>query len=108
MAPQEGEAILFRQGEDLLAHLLLGAGAVDDHGVGLDLGRQPLHVLHHRLGIGGQEEEVQLPQPLLREGGVDGLGDLGKLGDGPVRVPPQNGDGGVPAVGLGQGPADEP
>ncbi len=68
VAPQEGEAILFRQGKTFWHTFSLCRRAVDDHGVGLDLGRQPLHVLHHRLGIGGQEEEVQLPQPLLREG----------------------------------------
>ena len=74
---------------------------------GLEQGRQARHVLHHRLGIGGQEEQVQLPQALVGERALDGLGDLGKLGDGGVPVPPQDGDGGVPAEGLGQGPADE-
>ena len=58
--PQELDAVLLCQGEDRLAHPLLGPGAVDDHGVGRQEGGQPGHVLHHRLGVGGQQQQVQL------------------------------------------------
>ena len=91
-----------------MAHLLLGPGAVDDHGAGVQDGGQPLHMGHHRLGIGGQQEEIQLLHPLVGELPVDGVGDLGEFGDGFVRVPAVDGDGPVPAEGLGQGTADEP
>ena len=101
MAPQESKAVLLRQGEHLPADLFFGPGAVDDHGVFAEQGGQALHVFHHRLRVGGQEQQVQAGEVLVLQGGVDGLGDFGKLRDGAVRVPAQDGDALVPAVGLG-------
>ena len=107
MAPQEAEAVLLRQGEDGLAHLFLGAGTVDDHGVLAELGGQLLHVFDDRLGVGGQQEEIHRLQVFFGERLPDGLCDLGELHDGLVGVPTQNGDVFAAAEGLCHGPADE-
>ena len=107
VTPQEPEAVLLSQGKDGIADLLLGAGAVDDHGVLAELGGQLLHMFDDRLGVGGQKKEVHFLQILVGQFPVDGLGQLGELEDGAVGIPTQDGHVLAAAEGLRQRAADE-
>ena len=107
VAAQEGKPILLGQGEDACTDLLFGARAVNDQRGLVQQRGQAGHVLHHRFWVGGQQKQIQALEFLVGEFPVDGLGDLGELHDGVVRVPAQDGHGLVPLKGFGQRASDE-